>query len=84
MAGGFFGYRQWFINDFIESLEEAISDKKDSDLSPDTMINLNVGLRLLEITQVYMHRIDWYLSGDDGEEAFDKGLHDDLIKLSEE
>jgi hypothetical protein len=35
----------------------------------------------LRIAQVYAHRIDWYMSGDDGEESFIERLKEDLDKL---
>ena len=38
------------------------------------------GVQLLRIAQVYAQRIDWLLSGDDGEESFLKRLKKDLIE----
>ena len=35
----------------------------------------------LRIAQIYAHRIDWYMSGDDGEESFIERLKEDLDKL---
>lgn len=39
------------------------------------------GVKLLRMAQVYAQRIDWLLSGDDGEESFLKRLKEDLEKL---
>lgn len=36
---------------------------------------------LISRAQVYMHRVDWLLSGDDGDESFIKRLEEDLKKL---
>ncbi len=33
---------------------------------------------LLRLAEIYAHRIDWLLSGDDGEETFIKRLNDDI------
>ena len=33
---------------------------------------------LIEIAQIYIHRIDWLLSGDDGEESFLERLNKEL------
>jgi hypothetical protein len=33
---------------------------------------------LLRLAEIYAHRIDWLLSGDDGEETFIKRLSDDI------
>lgn len=36
---------------------------------------------IISKAQVYMHRVDWLLSGDDGEESFIKRLKQELKKL---
>jgi hypothetical protein len=36
----------------------------------------------LKIAQVYAQRVDWLVSGDDGEESFMKRLGEDLNKLN--
>ena len=36
---------------------------------------------LLKKAEVYAQRIDWYISGDDGEESFLRRLKEDLEKL---
>jgi hypothetical protein len=38
-------------------------------------------IKQLRIAAVYAQRIDWYLSGDDGEESFIKRLDEELKKL---
>lgn len=35
----------------------------------------------LQMAQIYTHRIDWYLSGDDGEQSFLDRLCEDLLEL---
>lgn len=42
------------------------------------------GLTSLQIAYVYAQRIDWLVSGDDGEETFIERLNDDLSKLKTE
>ena len=34
--------------------------------------------KILRMAEIYAHRIDWLLSGDDGDETFMKRLHEDL------
>lgn len=41
------------------------------------------GSELIKKAQVYAQRIDWLLSGDDGEESFLQRLKDDLNKLEQ-
>jgi hypothetical protein len=36
---------------------------------------------LISRAQVYMHRVDWLISGDDGDESFIRRLNEDLKKL---
>ena len=38
-------------------------------------------IKALKIAQVYAQRVDWLLSGDDGEESFLSRLDDELKKL---
>lgn len=46
---------------------------------PDEIIDeFMKGADLIERAQIYMQRIDWLLSGDDGEESFIKRLKEDL------
>ena len=46
---------------------------------PDHVIEkFKEGVRILREAQVYAHRIDWLISGDDGEENFMTRLKDDL------
>ena len=39
------------------------------------------GLKILRQAEVYAHRIDWLISGDDGEDNFLERLKQDLKKL---
>jgi predicted SAM-dependent methyltransferase len=38
-------------------------------------------VNVLRVAQIYAHRIDWYMSGDDGEESFMERLKEDLNEL---
>jgi hypothetical protein len=40
-------------------------------------------VKALKIAQVYAQRVDWLLSGDDGEESFLSRLDDELKKLEQ-
>lgn len=42
---------------------------------------MNEAVKYLRIAAVYAQRIDWFLSGDDGEESFLKRLEEDLKEL---
>jgi hypothetical protein len=48
---------------------------------PDEVIEeFKKGVELLKLAQIYAHRIDWLVSGDDGNESFLKRLKEDLNK----
>ena len=49
---------------------------------PDEVIEkFKEGVDILRKAHVYAQRIDWLISGDDGEESFHKRLKEDLEKL---
>ena len=41
------------------------------------------GADIIKLAQIYMHRLDWLLSGDDGEEQFLKRLKSDIEELKQ-
>ena len=48
------------------------------DYSKETLDEFKKGLDILNKAYIYTQRIDWLLSGDDGEESFHKRLKEDL------
>jgi hypothetical protein len=51
---------------------------------PDNVIEeFKKGAEIIRLAQIYMQRIDWLISGDDGEESFISRLEDDLKKLGD-
>lgn len=92
MSGGHFNYYQRHIGDIIEKLDEVIElngkpvPEKTSqfdndyyyDYSPETIAKFKEGLYYLNKAQIFAQRIDWLLSGDDGEDTFHKRLTEDL------
>jgi hypothetical protein len=49
---------------------------------PDKVIKeMKKGVEVLKRAQIYAQRIDWLLSGDDGEESFLRRLEEDLNNL---
>ena len=50
---------------------------------PDEVIEkMKEGIEALKRAQIYAQRIDWLLSGDDGEESFLRRLEEDLNELN--
>lgn len=50
------------------------------ELKPETVKQFKTGLLIMRMAYAYAQRIDWFLSGDDGEESFHKRLAEDLEK----
>ena len=68
----------WRGSDWYEKYPEDLNHYK----YPDEVIEeFKKGLELIEKAQIYMQRIDWLLSGDDGDESFIERLNEDLNKL---
>jgi len=89
MSGGYFNYQQYRLNDIAEEIEQLIRNNDDETLdkwgdrrgygfSTTTIKEFQTAVRLLRQAEVYAQRIDWLVSGDDGEDAFHKRLKEDL------
>ncbi len=67
-----YGYRdpEWY--------EKYPEDKYHPEYSKEAIDEFKKGVELIKLAQIYMQRIDWLLSGDDGEENFLKRLKEEL------
>lgn len=92
MSGGHFDYKQYqigYIADEVEHLietndsddENEWGDKIGRNYDPETIEEFKKALKALQIAQIYAHRIDWLVSGDDGEDSFHRRLKKDLAAL---
>jgi hypothetical protein len=66
-----------------EWLEKYPDDRFHYKYSDEMLEKFKEGLKHIEIAQIYMQRLDWLLSGDDGDESFMSRLEDDLKKLED-
>ena len=87
MSGGHFNYSQHAITEIAEEIERAIQNNEREDeygwgFSGETISRLCLAVNALEVAAIFAHRADWLLSGDDGEEAFNRRLIEDLGKLA--
>ena len=73
-------------------IEEEIKDTSywDSELThhyeypQDILDEFKKGIHLLRMAQIYAQRIDWLISGDDGEDSFRDRLKEDLEKFKQQ
>lgn len=85
MSGGHFNYTQHYINDIADEIQRQIdlsgqtvqtmtygeySTETHSDLSPEVLAKFQQAIDTLRLAAIMAQRIDWYISCDDGEQAF--------------
>lgn len=92
MSGGHFNYEQYKISQIADDIDQLVRDNnnqerdewgdtKGSNFSAETIDEFKKGIEILKQAYVYAQRIDWLISGDDGEDTFHEQLKDDLDKL---
>ena len=92
MSGGHFDYKQYEFGYIADEVEELIrkngSEEKDSwgyprhsTFESDTIEKFKEALVILRMAQVYAQRIDWLVSGDDGEDSFHARLATEIDQL---
>ena len=92
MSGGRFDYDQYRIRTIWETIQSYLDRQgKKSNETWDGEYNypiypeevqkeLKRGIEILKKAEIYAQRIDWFLSDDDGDEAFLTRLKKDLSK----
>jgi len=89
MSGGHFDYQQHRIRDIAESIQSLIDANDDTSIdeygcqrgreyAPEVIAKMQEGVLALNRAYAYAHRIDWLVSGDDGEENFLRRLKEQL------
>jgi len=86
MSGGYFAYNQYRLSDLIDGINRAIAYNKPgeegyTDFSPATIRRFKIAARTLAIASEMVQRIDWLLSGDDGEDDFHERWNDNISRL---
>jgi len=94
MSGGHFDYNQYRIGQIADDIDGEIRNNDSEELnewgdrlgagySEATIEAMEHAVYQLKVAQVYAQRVDWLLSGDDGEDTFHVRLAEDLQKLEE-
>ena len=68
----------WRDPDWFKKYPEDLFHHKYSD---EVIEKMKDAIKALKIAQIYAHRVDWLLSGDDGEESFLSRLEENLKKI---
>lgn len=95
MSGGTFTYQEYRLQEIIDEIEELIIHNGDIDyqtmgfdneiwttFSPETIEQLKKGLYYTKLAYIYIHRIDYLIAGDDGEETFKERLEKEINDLN--
>ena len=93
MSGGHFSYKQHTLLDMADDIGSQIltNDSKEKNefgdnignrYNPETIAEFEKAAKALKLAYAYAQRIDWLLSGDDGEDSFHKRLQAQLKELA--
>jgi len=81
MSGGHFDYMQDRLNGVVDEMENLLSKPDNFGLSEYAIGKIKEAIKNVKIAQIYIHRVDWYISGDDAEETFKERLEKDLSNV---
>jgi hypothetical protein len=87
MSGGHFDYNQYRIYQIADEVEQLILTNRSTltdegrNYSAETIDEFHRALYFLHMAAVYTHRIDWLVSGDDGEDSFHARLEKDKDEI---
>ena len=88
MSGGHFNYDQYKIGMIADDIQLLIDNNHvenewgyTTNYSKETIAEFRKAIVLLREAQVYAQRIDWLVSGDDGEDSFHERIKSDLTEL---
>lgn len=92
MSGGYFDYKQYAIQRIADHIEQLIisngSQEKDRwgdnvhhNFSQETITAFEEAVYALRKAQIYAHRVDWLISGDDSEQSFHARLKEDIKQI---
>lgn len=92
MSGGHFDYNQFRIYEIAEDIDNIIRNNKNKEFNrwgeeighhfpPEIIVKFTLAVKILKTAYVYTQRIDWLLSGDDGEKSFLKRLAEELGEI---
>lgn len=85
MSGGHFSYDQYKLEYIADEIEQLILSNDSTELnewgnqkgrgySDKTIVEFKNAIHFLRLAKIYAQRIDWLVSGDDGEDSFHSRL----------
>ena len=84
MSGGAFDYIQYNLEEVVTKISAEIGKSEHGRMyepySDATIEEFKRAITIIQTAAIYMQRIDWLISCDDGEETFHSRLKDELDK----
>lgn len=92
MSGGYFDYQQYRLNDIAEEIKELIKSNNDATknewgdvrgrfYTDETLEKFEKAVYALQRASAMAQRVDWLVSGDDGEDSFHRRWDEELEEL---
>lgn len=92
MSGGYFNYEQYHGDHIADEIQRLIETNDDTSIdecgyirgrhyNEETIVRFQEAVTFLRLGALYAQRIDWLVSGDDGEESFHERLSAELKRL---
>ena len=87
MSGGHFEYQQYRLHDIASQIKELIESNDDeyewgyrrgNGYSAETIEKFKIAVDTLEKAAIMAQRVDWLVSGDDGEDSFHRRWDEEL------
>lgn len=85
MSGGYFDYEQYKITQIADEVERLIDSNEKPDnygciriYNSEVIAKFKLAVDALRTAEIYANRIDWLVSGDDGEDSFLERLQKEL------
>jgi hypothetical protein len=89
MSGGHFNYTQYQLTQIADDIEQLIVDNDNEEwnewgdvtgrhYTAETISAFQTAVEMLRQSYIYVKRVDWLVSGDDGEEDFHTRLRKEL------
>lgn len=77
MSGGSMNYFAFTFDEPLAIISKEIKWGKNK-WTPETLLEFQNAVNYLKLAQIYSRRVEWILSGDDGENSFIKRLKEEL------
>jgi len=90
MSGGHFEYQQYRLHDIASQIKELIASNDDeyewgyrrgNGYSAETIEKFKIAVDTLEKAAIMAQRVDWLVSGDDGEDSFHRSWDEELKEI---